>query len=86
MDSISILDEECNKTVVFIIETKLVNTFYMNTIEQYLKSGSSNNVPRGALQILDIVLKNRLNSLRYVVCNVRLWRGEGTKVIKVEIF
>ncbi|XP_015373488.1 PREDICTED: protein argonaute 10-like [Diuraphis noxia] len=65
-DSISILDVEYNKTVVFIINTKVVNTFHMNKVEQYLKTGSSNNTPHEALHVLDVVLKNTLTSLRFI--------------------
>jgi len=38
----------------------------MNTVEQYLKTGSFNNVPHGALQVLDVLLKNRPSSLRLI--------------------
>lgn len=39
----------------------------MNKIQDYLKTGSSNNPPGDALQALDIVLKNRPFSLRLVI-------------------
>lgn len=60
------MNEENNKTMDFNIVTAVVNTISMKKIEDYLKSGSSDNPPGEAFQALDIVLKNRPFSLRLV--------------------
>ncbi|KAL4119320.1 hypothetical protein QTP88_012145 [Uroleucon formosanum] len=64
-DTISIVNEENNRSIDFIISTSIVNTIQMHKIQEYLKSGSSNTPPGEAFQALDIVLKNRPFSLRF---------------------
>jgi len=64
-DTISILNEENNKTIDFNIVTGVVNSISMKKIEDYLKSGSSDNPPGEAFQALDIILKNRPFALRF---------------------
>ncbi|XP_050530868.1 protein argonaute-2-like isoform X2 [Daktulosphaira vitifoliae] len=61
-----IFNPEKNRTVEFNIQTSHVNTINMSKIEEYLKNGSSNSPPQEALQALDIVMKNRPFSLRFV--------------------
>jgi hypothetical protein len=60
------LNEENNKTIDFNIVTGVVNSISMKKIEDYLKSGSSDNPPGEAFQALDIILKNRPFALRLV--------------------
>ncbi|XP_025198780.1 protein argonaute-2-like [Melanaphis sacchari] len=64
-DLISILNDENNRTIEFSISTSIVNKIQMSKIEEYLKTGSSNNPPGEAFQALDIILKNRPFSLRF---------------------
>nr|QEI10611.1 argonaute 2 X2 [Myzus persicae] len=64
-DTVSVLNDENNRTIDFNISTSIVNTIQMNKIQEYLKSGSSNTPPGEAFQALDIVLKNRPFSLRF---------------------
>ncbi|XP_050439319.1 protein argonaute-2-like [Adelges cooleyi] len=65
-DIVTVTSEESNKTLEFNIQTKHVNTILMKKIKEYLSNGSSNNPPQEAYQALDIVLKNRPFSLRFV--------------------
>lgn len=60
------MNEDNNKTIDFNIVTSVVKSISMKKIEDYLKSGSSNNPPGEAFQALDIVLKNRPFALRLV--------------------
>ncbi|XP_016662198.1 protein argonaute-2 isoform X1 [Acyrthosiphon pisum] len=64
-DTVSVVNDENNRTIDFGISTSIVNTIHMNKIEDYLKSGSSNTPPGEAFQALDIVLKNRPFALRF---------------------
>ncbi|XP_050538341.1 protein argonaute-2-like isoform X4 [Daktulosphaira vitifoliae] len=65
-DVISVMNEENNRMIEFNISTSCVNVIQMIKIEEFLKNGSSNSPPQEALQVLDIVLKNRPFSLRFV--------------------
>jgi eukaryotic translation initiation factor 2C len=64
-DTISVVNDENNRTIDFSISTSIVNTIQMQKIEEYLKAGSSNTPPGEAFQALDIVLKNRAFALRF---------------------
>jgi len=52
--------------VEFVIVTSAVKIIPMNTIAEYLKSGSSINLLGDAFHALEIILKNRPFSLRLV--------------------
>lgn len=60
----SVLNEENDKTIDFIIITSVVNTIEMIKIKEYIEKGSSNLMPGKAFQALETILKNSLNSLR----------------------
>ncbi|KAF0756787.1 protein argonaute-2-like, partial [Aphis craccivora] len=64
-DLITVLNDENKRAAEFTIITSVVNIIQMNKIQEYLKSGSSNNPPGEAFQALDIILKNRPFSLRF---------------------
>ncbi|XP_027849145.2 protein argonaute-2-like isoform X2 [Aphis gossypii] len=64
-DLITVLNDENKGAAEFTIITSVVNIIPMNKIQEYLKSGSSNNPPGEAFQALDIILKNRPFSLRF---------------------
>ncbi|XP_025202202.1 protein argonaute-2-like [Melanaphis sacchari] len=65
-DLITVLNEESDGTVEFTISTSVVNRIPMIKIQDYLKSGSSYQPPGEAFQALDIILKNRPFSLRFI--------------------